>query len=911
MIGPYRILDRIGSGGMGEVFLAHDPTLDRKVALKRVRTDHEADTDLLQRFEIEARVTALLQHPSIVPVYHFVNEEGLGTFYTMRPVEGMTLRELIDALRDGDDSVRRDWPTARLVRLFLQATYAVGYAHSRGVVHRDLKPSNIMIGPFEEVLVLDWGVADLIAQESVAVDSDEAERLEILKPTTSVRTLIGTPAYMAPEQLEDRRAGFGSDVFSLGIILYELLALRAPWSATSVRERLEEMRTAPPDPTLAQPAREIPAALSDAVLTAIAYDRATRFATIGEFSSTVANALEGRGGWRIRPESEQADNWRLAGGRVRRLDAGMELRARGNRGSLRYFCTQPFSDNACVDLEVRVKGRTGLSVWLNTRLDGHHAIEGGYCLSALRGRRRTLSLRRSGRIVAGARSPEMPRREWHHIRAERDSGHLSLHVDGQEIYSYTDPIPLTGGFVGLSAEGPGIEIRNLHVSTRGTDAQVSCLAVPDAFFNRGLFDEARAEYFGIGASHPGRNEGRVAHFRAGLCEIAMARRAEDPGIASLHLQEADACFDPDGPLADCCLVALGQARVARERRDLDSLHAALSSALRDFPDDPHLLTVGEWTLGQLHSLDADERQLLAVLLPLAIRHVRGGWGGDLVHGLARQVRNAWETPSFLTGRGRYRSGDLTSRAESELFFAFWAGHPQRIDEITRELLESGAARPHHLADAVWCLLELDQSPLARELFDMASASEDGSPLPLVQAALLAVEGELEEAAALMSQVSPSPNDRSFNSARLWLARSAWRQGESPFGPLRRVGAKDYVAREHRAWYALAEGDSARATKELLPLVERGDHRSGRNLVNFLHGAVHLSQGDVEGARAVFAHLSPDPWPRSWTLGSHLAAGTLGDGDVERYVDAAFAWETSVLASHRELLRAVGLDAPPI
>ena len=109
-IGPYRILESLGSGGMGEVFLAQDVALDRKVALKRVRTDRVGEEELVRRFELEARVTALLQHPSIIPVYHFVNEKEQGAFYTMRPVEGMTLGELIADLREGSG---RSWATSR------------------------------------------------------------------------------------------------------------------------------------------------------------------------------------------------------------------------------------------------------------------------------------------------------------------------------------------------------------------------------------------------------------------------------------------------------------------------------------------------------------------------------------------------------------------------------------------------------------------------------------------------------------------------------------------------------------------------------------------------------------------------------------------------------------------------------
>jgi serine/threonine-protein kinase len=170
-IGDYRVFSHLGSGSMGDVFLAFDETLHRKVALKRIRPEHFRASDVRRRFEIEARVTSALQHPAIVPVYQFVREQD-EVFYTMRPVEGISLAELLRRLSAGDPGARDNWPAARLVRLFLQAAGAVAYAHARGVIHRDLKPANIMIGPFEEVLVLDWGMAKILGSPAAPRERD-------------------------------------------------------------------------------------------------------------------------------------------------------------------------------------------------------------------------------------------------------------------------------------------------------------------------------------------------------------------------------------------------------------------------------------------------------------------------------------------------------------------------------------------------------------------------------------------------------------------------------------------------------------------------------------------------------------------------------------------------------------------
>ncbi len=903
---------------MGEVFLAHDGRLDRKVALKRVRTVHLGDEELAQRFEMEARVTALLQHPAIIPVYHFAKRRSRSTgselFYTMRPVEGRTLGELIELLQSGDDTARDEWPTARIVRLFLQATNAVGYAHSRGVVHRDLKPSNIMIGPFEEVLVLDWGVATILEADEPSPVYDTGG-LERLQPLTSAQALIGTPAYMAPEQLESGKASPQTDVFSLGVILYELLTLRLPWSAKTVDELMSKMRTAPADPGLASSAHQVSPALARAVLRALAFDEADRFQDVGSFSVAVADALEGRGRWHLEPESRDDANWRLARGRRRSTTDGvLELRARGERESLRYFCATPFADNVRVELMARTKGRVGLSVWLNTQLDSQHSIVDGYGLGALSGRRRRLSLRRSGRIVAGARKPELQRGVWHRVRAERDGDHVRLSIDGKEIYSYSDPIPLTGGYVGLTAQGPAIEIRDLRVSTRGTDVSVSCLAVPDAFFNRGFFEEARSAYDHIVLSQPGRSEGQIAQFRSGLCTIELAKNEHDPDVAELHLEEAEERFRPQGDQSDSCLIALGRALIARERNDPDALHAALRAALEHSQDDPHYETAREWAVGQIHALEHDERRTLAALLPVAIRHGRAGWGRDVVDGVVRSLRAQWEIPPFMAGRGRYRSGDHLSRLESEVYFAFWSGQTQWITKVIHEILAEESPRPHLAVDAVWSLLEHDDRAGAKAIVDHASASatESGDSrsqrlVAYARSALLALDGDLETAKELLQSDDGNVNDRAYNSARLWLARAARSRGSSALAHLPRKGSRDTFAREHRAWFALLEQEPALARSELDPLVERGDHTSGRNMVNFLHGASLLERGEVPSARIVFGALDIVPWPRTWTLGSHLARGTLGMGSLEAYQAAAFDFEIQSLKRHRELLSSVGFE----
>jgi len=910
-IGGLRILEILGTGGMGEVFLAYDETLSRKIALKRVRADRIGEQEIRQRFEIEARVTAMLQHPSIIPVYHYV-AGAEGTYYTMRPVEGMSLSELLKRLRESHPGVHEEWPTVRIVRLFLQAANAIAFAHSRGVIHRDLKPANIMIGPFEEVLVLDWGMAKVIGRDAEEPHpSIPLDPLRELTELTASHALVGTPSYMAPEQFRNEPATFESDIFSLGVILYELLALRAPWVAETILELREAMKKSPELPTRLQPGRGIPSRLAEVAMRALERDPARRFRSVGDFANAVAHTLEGRATWEIARPASDASGWRMADGRVRDENGELLIRSRGRRQTFRYFCTERFTDNVRIQFDFSIRrGKHELSVWLNASNPRRDTSETGYCLSVLSGRRRTLSLLRSGRDVAGAKSPEYEPKRWYSATVTRLDDHFSLRVDDEEVYVHSDPIPLTGGFVGLTGRSNGLQIRNLRVYSRGTSATVSCLAVPDALFNRRHYEEARSEYNRIAASHPGRDEGRLAAFRGGMCLLEMARQEEAPDVRQMLIEEAGNAFAEIPAVNDSCLAALGRAMVAGERGRSAEKHEILSRALQGYPGDPHLSAVREWMLGRLHSLDAAQRQPVAELMPLAITHCMADWGAGVVLDLMKDVRSEWEIPSFFTGRSRFREADPVSHAEARLFFGFWTARPKLIERTTIGLLQKDLLRPHHLADAALALLELGLHERAAELLkglERAMKVPRGDKVQaiwtLCRTAILAAAGEIGEAGALFAKMELSPSDRASNSVRLCLARAEFDAGEhaKALKTLQRVDRQDNFAREHQAWFCLLLGDTNRADRELEPFIKRNDHRDGRNLTNLLHGASLLMKEREDEAMAVFGYLDPSPWPRTWTLGSLVGAGHLNGHALERYLSGSFLWERKHLYSQMAML----------
>ncbi len=268
-IGKYRVVGKIGKGAMGEVYKAKDPLLNRFVALKTISPTLAADPDFKKRFHREAQSAAGLNHPNIITVYDFGEEQGL-TFMAMELLEGVDLREAIRSRALGH--------LGRKLEVMVQILEGLAFAHSRGVVHRDLKPGNLHLQPSGHVKILDFGLARLGASDM-----------------TKTGTVMGTPHYMSPEQVRGQKADARSDVFSLGSVFYELLSNHRPFEAESVHGVLLQITDHEPDP-MRKWEPEIPAGLVALVERAISKDATKRYPDAGEMLRALIEVREAIGG---------------------------------------------------------------------------------------------------------------------------------------------------------------------------------------------------------------------------------------------------------------------------------------------------------------------------------------------------------------------------------------------------------------------------------------------------------------------------------------------------------------------------------------------------------------------------------------------------------------------------------------
>ena len=272
----YRIIDRLGAGGMGEVYLAEDTKLGRKVALKVLPHSLIADEQSKRRFIQEAKTASSLSHPNIITIYEISSDNG-HDFIAMEYVEGETVRGMLSGPRI---------KTARAADLIAQTASALAAAHEAGIIHRDIKPENLMVTRASQVKVLDFGLAKLVEAQRPSLVTSDADADTYILSQKNVRTMpgtvLGTVSYMSPEQAEGQPVDRRSDIFSLGVVLYEILGGKRPFEGKSAIDTLHAIINDEP-PSIVELNPSLPYEVTELLGKAIAKDRAERYQHAGDF----------------------------------------------------------------------------------------------------------------------------------------------------------------------------------------------------------------------------------------------------------------------------------------------------------------------------------------------------------------------------------------------------------------------------------------------------------------------------------------------------------------------------------------------------------------------------------------------------------------------------------------------------
>ena len=295
----YTHFKTIARGGKCLIQSCKDHHLSRIVAYKSLLKELADDPLERKRFLREARVTAMLQHPNTIPIYELSRDNRDHYYFTMKLVEGYTLREVLDIAKAEGTQAVDGYGFHRMVTILIQVANALDYAHAHGVVHRDIKPANILMGPFGEVLLLDWGLAKVwsdVPDEPSTLPLDEDADPSL----TSQGKLQGTAHYMSPEQTEERPdIDHRTDLYSIGAVLYEILAGRTPFKGERVGDVLAQVvNTPPPQPSEIAEGRDIPPSLESICMRCLAKDPDERIQTARRLVAELRS-------WRLRWSAER------------------------------------------------------------------------------------------------------------------------------------------------------------------------------------------------------------------------------------------------------------------------------------------------------------------------------------------------------------------------------------------------------------------------------------------------------------------------------------------------------------------------------------------------------------------------------------------------------------------------------
>ena len=280
----YAVLTEFAEGGTAKVSIARDKNLRRLVAIKSLKKDVENLQEQLDAFVTEAKVTAQLDHPGIIPIYGLFRDDEGGTHLVMKLVDGKTLREYLRNLtmnfRVRGINAFDEWILLRKrLEIFVRVCDTIAYAHHRNVIHRDLKPENIMIGKFMEVYVMDWGLSKVISKDD--------------PPPSPDSKISGTPRYFPPEVLRGEPLDLRSDIFTLGLILQEVVTLQYAVTGNDANEFVDHILKGELEPIVHKFNRKIDKTIQAIIRKATAYDVEDRYQTVDELAEDLRRYMGG------------------------------------------------------------------------------------------------------------------------------------------------------------------------------------------------------------------------------------------------------------------------------------------------------------------------------------------------------------------------------------------------------------------------------------------------------------------------------------------------------------------------------------------------------------------------------------------------------------------------------------------
>ena len=567
-IDRYEVIRKLGEGGMGNVYLCFDPDLQRYVAIKVIKDTfiHSSQMPIHQRQEYltrfirEALTTSQLQHPGIPPVHDVRQHISGQIYYVMKAIEGISLREILDGLREGEERITEEYDLFSLMFILQSICQTIMYAHSQGFLHRDLKPSNVFVGNYGEVYVMDWGLTKALkshpgtyskqqntSKETASPDETptkidgEPEETLPLNDSTSERNdntwtvpgrAMGTVSYMAPEQATGsvEKLGLQADVYALGAILYEMLTLTTPVEGQTDKETVQKKLQGQIVPCEEQaPERNVPPELSSIALKALQPDPKDRFSTAKEFYNALLVWDEGK-----------SQFFTALGSVETKEDVSLLPRntKRGWRIEKDRIGTRPLetSDNAYLLFNKELTGDIRFSLYITPfPLEGSDNDISEFVL-VLNGEVPRpwagflncytihFGANRNTRAYLAKNDIEVVSNEFfildpghrYRVTVEKVGKGIRVLVNRQVVLFYHDSDPLDGLYAGFMHKGENVVFTDISLQTRSVPTKTDAIEIPEALFAEGCYSGALKRFLAIAKGHKNRFEGAWARYRAGM-----------------------------------------------------------------------------------------------------------------------------------------------------------------------------------------------------------------------------------------------------------------------------------------------------------------------------------------------------------------------------------------------------------
>ena len=596
--GRYTCTKLIGKGGMGEIFLADDPICDRSIALKRIQKKMLENATLRKRFLAEARIAAQLPHPSIIPVYELVEEKDT-IYYTMPYVEGKTLAEILVKTRLSIEHELPPYPRGSSIQtlmiMFLNLCNAIEFTHSKGFLHRDIKPSNIIIGDYNDLVILDWGVATKMENiEQVEKEESQLKEFEEEVPKLGGLTLpgraVGTVEFMAPERVLKVPASALTDIYSLGGTLHFMLTLQTPFKRPhQIKEFRKIIYERGPekliDPQEIAPHREITPQLSRIVLKCLDPDPTKRYQTVKELITDVQRYIQGQPEWIPVTDFKinKKDDWEFQEHVPLTKHMAISRYTGVMEWAMVMLSKEFYAGNIQIKTKVKLKkSSVGLGLLMCVPdASGKHGPEKGYLVWIGSKDHPGCKFLHSNVEVTHLEQLYLEPDRTYTLSMERQDNVFRFSIDEQATLSHISHVPIAGGHFGLVLRDGDLDIDPLTLLTGSQNVYINCLSIPDALFLSKYYVRALTEYRRISHSFKGRAEGRDAIFRAGLTLIEQGKASttkREKLFAEAEKEFARLHNTPGAPVE-----YLGKSLVYQAEGELKEETKALELALRMYP----------------------------------------------------------------------------------------------------------------------------------------------------------------------------------------------------------------------------------------------------------------------------------------------------------------------------------------